>query len=139
MNNTQAMCEVKDPAIKLFGKIIALPKSDSPATLHRKSDATSQIPVTSDPKVCIHLSPCLYLWLINILILFCTHPSWYCMFCNLYSLCFRFDFYNVELYSEHLWFLRWPRVKPLGWESEMVFWVWCNYIVFVIDDYNLNT
>ncbi|XP_017246068.1 cyclic dof factor 2 [Daucus carota subsp. sativus] len=52
MNNSEAMCEVKDPAIKLFGKIIALPKSDSPATLHRKSDATPQIPVTSDPKNC---------------------------------------------------------------------------------------
>lgn len=53
--SSEAMCEAKDPAIKLFGKIIPVPKSDFPAILHRKSDADSQIPVGSDPKVYIFL------------------------------------------------------------------------------------
>lgn len=48
--STEAMCEVKDPAIKLFGKIIPVPKPDSPAIPYRKSDVASQIPPCSDPK-----------------------------------------------------------------------------------------
>ncbi|KAK1404580.1 Cyclic dof factor 2 [Heracleum sosnowskyi] len=48
--SSEAMCEVKDPAFKLFGKIIPVPKSDSPAILHRKSDVGFLIPVGSDPE-----------------------------------------------------------------------------------------
>ncbi|XP_074370794.1 cyclic dof factor 2-like [Apium graveolens] len=48
--SSQAMSEMKDPAIKLFGKFIPVPKSDFPVTPHWKSDVDFQIPLGSDPK-----------------------------------------------------------------------------------------
>ncbi|WOG97227.1 hypothetical protein DCAR_0416567 [Daucus carota subsp. sativus] len=41
---------------RIWAKIIPLPKSDSPATLHQKFDATPQIPVTPDPKLLLHVT-----------------------------------------------------------------------------------
>lgn len=48
------MAEVKDPAIKLFGKTIPLPETDFPANLDLKSDVGFQILEKPDPMVYIY-------------------------------------------------------------------------------------